>query len=311
MSFTQKKRLIVIVILVILPFALFALLEASENKTCRPYTEKELSLIRGSNNPNLIMGSGVVDLLINQKSAIGRELLGLGSRIESPKGIATVSLVINHLNQDLPLKPLRKTISQFLHDDKNNALSYYLNALLQEEEGNNQESLTQIKKGNTRIFNGYPKKRFHAIVKAGEMADCKKITIQRHALLNSLSTIVYIKARHLCQKLIERNGQEGQNACFLMGENLERASLTIVEKLNSLAIQKIALDGSTTNAVALNEIKNRRELALSCNGRKSGWEWIGEDKVPEDIDLKYTEIYLESGECAALEFLSDYLNRKE
>jgi hypothetical protein len=39
------------------------LLWASESITCKPYTEKELTSIKASNDANLIMGSGVVDLL--------------------------------------------------------------------------------------------------------------------------------------------------------------------------------------------------------------------------------------------------------
>src|SRR5271169_5897618 len=116
-------------------------LSASDNTICRPFTEKEINAIKASNNPNLIMGSGILDPLINPTSAVGKELLSLSSQIESPKGVATVTLIVNQLDNNLPLKPLRESIAHLLQDDKDNALSYYLNALLQEEDGKNQEAL--------------------------------------------------------------------------------------------------------------------------------------------------------------------------
>jgi hypothetical protein len=282
--------------------------------TCKSYTENELNLIKASSNPSLIMGAGIIDLVSNPSSTIGigQELLNLGSRIESPKGMATVSLIVYQLNRNYnsSLKPLREKITQLLRDDKDNALSYYLNALLRGEEVESQEALALIKNGNTKSFNSYPKQRFDAIVQAGKIAKCKKIQAQQYALLNSLSTSVFIKTRHLCQKLIESNDTEAKNACLVMGQNLERSSITIVDKLNSLGIQKIALDNSPSNATALTEIKNKKDRALNCDGRKPT-ELIPEADVTEDMDLKYDKIYLESGECSALEFLFEAVKQKK
>lgn len=283
-----------------------------ETITCKPYTEKELNLIKASSNPSLIMGAGIIDLVSNSSSTIGQELLNLGSRIESPKGMATVSLIVYQLNcnYNSSLKPLRENITQLLRDDKDNALSYYLNALLRGEEGESQEALALIKNGNTKSFNGYPKQRFDSIVEAGKTAKCKKIKAQQYALLNALSTSVFIKTRHLCQKLNESNDTEAKNACLLMGQNLERSSITIVDKLNSLGMQKIALDNSPSNATAITEIKNKKDRALNCDGRKPT-ELIPEADVTEDMDLEYDRIYLESGECSALEFLFEAVKQKK
>jgi len=303
--------------MIIISLILFSnALKASENDNCLPYTpeivsckiytEEELSSIRSSNNPNLIMGAGIVQLVISPKLTVGEELLNLSSKIESPKGIATISLSILQLNDDSPLKPYRENIIQLLLDDKENALSYYLNALLQEEEGRDQEAIALIKKGNTKILNTYPKQRFYAIIEAGKLAKCTKIQAQQYALRNSLSTSVYKKLRQLCQKLIASHGQEAKNACYLMGQNLEWSSLTIIEKLNSLAIQEKSLEDSSHTEVH-KKFKEKREQLLDCI---KSLDPIPETDVTEDADLKYDEIYLESGECSALKFLSNFVKQK-
>ncbi len=215
--------------------------------TCKPYTEKELNTIKTGSDPSLIMGAGIVDLFSNPLSTVGQELLNLGSRIESPKGMATVSLIVDQLNRNYnsSLKPLRENIIQLMRDDKDNALSYYLNALLQEEEGASQESLALIQKGNAKIITSYPKQRFHAIVEAGKIAKCEKIQAQRFALWNSFSTSVFIRSRKLCDNLVKANGQEAKKACFVMGQNLEHASITRV----CILMQKTHCASATEDAV--------------------------------------------------------------
>lgn len=281
---------------------------ASESTTCKPYTEKELTSIKASNDANSIMGAGVVDLLINPKSTTGKELLDLGSRIESPKRTATLSLIVYQLSHDSPLKPFREYILQLLQDDKENALPYYLNALLQQEEVGDSEALAQIKKGNTKVFNSYPKKRFTAIADAAERAKCGGIQARQYAFYNLPLTSTYIKLRHLCQKLSESSGQEAKNACFVMGQNLERASLTCIEKVNSLSIQKISLADIPSNATARAEIEKKRKQALACGERRSAD--ISESDVTEEADKQYYEIFFKSGESAAQDFLSEFVKRK-
>ncbi len=281
---------------------------ASESTTCKPYTEKELTSIKASHDTNLIMGAGVVDLLINPKSTAGKELLDLGSRTESPKRTATLSLIVYQLSHDSSLKPFREYILQLLRDDKGNAMPYYLNALLEQEEIGDSEALAQIEKGNAKIFNSYPKERFTAIADAAERAKCGEIQARQYAIGGLPLTSTYIKLRHLCQKLSEGSGQEAKKACFVMGQNLERGSLSCIEKVNSLSIQSNSLDDTPSNAAARAEIKKKREQALACGERRN--VDISESDVSEDAYKQYCEIFLKSGEAAAQDFLSDFVIQK-
>jgi hypothetical protein len=322
-SFRRKMKIksILLTFTVLLPLILISSsIEASDLEscqtytteiiTCKPYTVKELNSIKTSNKPGLIAGAGIVELVISSTSTVGRELLVLGSQMESPKGMATAVLIMNQLNNYLSLTSVRDDIAQLLQDDKENALPYYANALLLMEDGKGQESIAQINRGNAKQFNGYSKQRFHEIVEAGIKADCSKVQIQRHALGQALNTGLIIKSRKLCEKLTEANGPEAKKACLAMGNNLERSSITIVDRLNSLGIQRIALKGSPDSTTALNEIKNGREKAVTCDGKKPDM-WIPFSDVNEETDLKYDEIYLDSGECSALEFLSAFIKQKK
>jgi hypothetical protein len=299
------KILIVAISLVMLPNAVLC---AAKNTACKPYTEKDLNSIKASNDPNFIIGAGVVSILINPASTIGKELLDIGGRIESTKGVATTSLIVYQLSHDSPLKPFRENIRKLLQDDKDNALPYYLDALLQQEEVGDQEALVQIKKGNAKIFNSYPKQRFYSIVEAAKLAKCGEVRARQYAVSNLPITSTYVKLRHLCQKLVESNGEEARKACFLMGQNLERGSQTCIEKITSLGIQSNSLNDSPSNAAIRMEIKKKREQALACGKRGNGH--ISESDVTKDADLQYYEIFLKSGEAAAQDFLSDFVKRK-
>ncbi len=280
---------------------------SAEIITCKPYTANELNAIKASKQPELIAGAGIVELIISPTSTVGRELLALGSQTESPKGVATAALIMSQLNNDLSLKPLRANIAQLLKDDKENALPYYANALLLMEDGNRQESIAQIAEGNTKQFNGYSKQRFNEIVEAGIKADCSKVQIQRHALWQSFNTSLIFKSRKLCEKVTETNDSEAKKACAAMGQNLERSSITLIDKLQSLGIQKISLKGLPDNEARLSEINNRGEKVMNCPAR--GQVWLEAVDVTEEANLKYDEIFLDSGECSALEFLADYAKR--
>jgi hypothetical protein len=279
--------------------------------SCKPYKEKDLITIKASNRPGLIAGTGLVELVIRPTSTVGVELLFLASQKESPKGLATTALIINQLNNYLPLKPLKNNIEQLMHDDKDNALPFYADALVLMEDGKEQEALAQIKIGNTKKFNGYSKQRFYEIVDAGVKAGagCKKIEIQRHALWQSFNTGLLIKSRKLCEKLVASNEPQARKACAAMGQNLEESSITLVDHLNSLAIQRIAVNDLPDNETTLNEIKSRREKVMNYVGRV----WLDAEDVTEEVDLKFDEIFLDSGESAALDFLAAYakeINKK-
>lgn len=316
----MKIKSILLAFIVLLPlFLISPSIEASDLEssqtntteiiTCKSYTVKELNAIKASNNPALIEGAGIVELFISPTSTSGRELLAFGSQIEAPKGVATVSQIVYQLNRNYnsPLKPMRENILQLLRDDTENALPYYANAILLMEDGKGAESIAQLNKGNTKQFNGYSKQRFHEIVDAGVTADCSKIQIQRHALWQSFNTGLIINLRKLCEKLTESNGPEAKKACAAMGQNLEKSSITLIDQINSLAIQRIAVKDLPDNAAKLNEIKNRREKVMNCPAR--GQVWLEAEDVTEEADLKYDEIFLDSGECSALEFLADYAKR--
>lgn len=275
--------------------------------SCKPYKEKDLIAIKASNKPGFIAGAGLMELGINPNSPVVLDLLSLASEKESPKGLATTALIMNQLNNNLPLSSLKKNIELLIRDDKENALPYYANALLLMEESKVQESLAQIEIGNTKKFNGYSKQRFYEIVDAGVKtgAGCQKIEIQRHALWQSFNTGLIVKSRKLCKKLAEARELHAMPACAAMGQNLEKSSLALIDQLNSLAIQRIAVKDLPDNAAKLNEIKNRREKVMNYVGLVS----LDAADVTEDVDLKYDEIFLDSGEASALDFLADYAKR--
>lgn len=255
------------------------------------------------------MGAGIVNLVTDSTSSVGREFIELANRIESPKGIATISLIAYNLDpsRNLPLKLLKEDIAKLLQADKDNALSYYLNALLLQEEGADQKALAQIKKGNVYKFNGYPKQRFYAIAQVAEMAKCGGRLSREHAFWNSNSAAIYLKLRHLCQKLKKEYGQEAQDACMVMGKNLEATSLTCLEDLFSLAIQTESLNDSPSDDVTRSEIKKRRDVAFACGARTVD---IPETDVTEEVDKQYYEILLDKGEASAQKFIGDFANRK-
>lgn len=303
------------VLLLLVPFSTAVIASDIESRptytpdivSCKPYKEKDLITIKASNNPGLIAGAGLVELIMRPTSTVGFDLLSLASQKESPKGLATAALIIDQCSYK-PLKPLKDNIAQLMRDDKENALPYYADALLLMEDGKEQESLAQVKIGNTKKFNGYSKQRFYEIVDAGVKAGagCEKIEIQRHALWRSFNTGLIFKLRKICEKLTGTNEPQALKACEAMGQNLEESSITLVDKLQSLRIQAIASKGMRDNSAKLDEIKRRREKVLNCS---RGQVWLEAEDVTEEADLKYDEIFLDSGECSALEFLADYAKR--
>jgi|ERR1039457_5470180 hypothetical protein len=275
---------------------------------CKPYSKKQLESIKASRNPNLIAGAGAIDFLTNPASTVSKDFLAMGSRIESPKGAATVYLITFQLNQNLPLIPLKEHILELLHDDKENALPYYLNALLKQEKSKEKDALEQIKKGNEKTFNSYLKQRFYSTVKAAQIAKCSGNHARRHAIWNSVSDVITRKSRQLCRNLIKSNGQDARNACFLMGQKLEQGSLTCLGKVFGLVIQFDSFDDIPSNAAARMEIKKKWQSAYAC-GERRAWD-IEETDMTEVADLNFYEIYLEKGEAAAQEFLADSVKQR-
>ena len=318
-SFLRKMNMRQIFIIVIVTFiSLLGLLslEAFELDkyqpygNCKEFSEKELNSIRSSNKPALIMGAGIVSLANNSTSRVGMELLELSSRTESSKVVAAISLINYYLDPSraLPLNPLKEDIVRLLKDDNNNALSYYLNALLLQEEGECQKALDQIKKGNVHKFDCYPKQRFYAIVQAAEMAEWSGRLSRELAFWNSHSAPIYIKLRHLCRNMEKEYGQEAKDVCMVLGKNLETASLTCVENLLSLAIKTESLNDSPSDDVARSEIKKRRDIAFSCGGCTSD---VQEFDVTDKVDKKYYEILLDKGEVSAQKYIGDFVNQKQ
>ncbi len=312
-------RIVLFITVVSASFLCASPLKASESESCQPdrsltgnckqFSEKELGSIKASNDPVLMMGTGIIILASNPTSSIGRDILESASRIESPKGIATISLLAYNLDpsRNLPLKPFKEDIVRLLQDDKNNALSYYSNALLLQEEGADQIILSQIKKGNTYNFSGYPKQRFYALTQVAEMDKCGGRPSRELAFWNSNSAAIYLKLRHLCRNLKREYGQEAQDSCMAMGKNLEASSLTCLESLFSLAIQSESLNDSTSDDAIRSEIKKRRAIAFSCGARTVD---ISESDVTEGLDQQYYDILFVKGEAAAQEFIAVYVKRK-
>jgi len=275
---------------------------------CKPYSKKQLDSIKASNNPSLIAGAGALEFLTNPTSTEIKNLLTTGSRIESPKGPATVSLITFQLNQDLPLKPLKEDISELLQDDKENALSHYLNALLLQEESNDKEALSQIQKGNKNNYNGYVKERFYTDVDAALIANCSVKHARHFAIFASSTDVIPRKLRHLCRNIVKSFGQDARDACFIMGRKLEDGSLTCLGKIFSLNIQTDSLDDSLAATAVRTKIKKKWQSANAC-GEKRACD-VDETDVPEEADSRFYEIFLGKGEAAAQEFLADFVRQK-
>jgi hypothetical protein len=294
-------------------------LKASESDNCQPdrsltgncnqLSEKELGSIKASNNPTLLMGSGIMSLASNSTSGSGKDFLESASRIESPKGVATITLLNYNLDpsRSLPLGPFKENISKLLQDDKDNALSYYVNALLLHEENNDQKALDQIKKGNTHRFNGYTKQRFYAIAQVAETNNCGVRDAYELAFWNSHSAAIYLKLRRVCSDFKKELGQDAQDACMILGKNLESSSLTCLEGLFSLATQAESLNQTVPDGATRADIKKRRDVLFSCGARTVD---IQESDMTEEIVKRYYEIYLDKGEAAAQRFLNDIVNKK-
>lgn len=276
---------------------------------CKQLSEKELGSIKASNDPKLMMGNGIVNLASNPTSSIGKDFLESASRIESPKGAATITLFSYNLDpsRTLPLEPFKENIVGLLQNDKDNALSYYLNALLLHEEHADQRALDQIKKGNIRKFNDYSKQRFYAIAQTADMNGCGARQSRELAFWNSNSAAIYLKLRHLCRNLSKELGQDAQDTCMAMGKNLEASSLTCLESLFSLAMQSESLNQIASDDATRAEIKKRRDAAFACGARTAD---VSETDITDEIDKQYYEIYLARGEAAAQQFLNAVITRK-
>jgi hypothetical protein len=289
-------------------------LMASESENCQPdklnckqFSEKELASVRASNNPNLMMGIGLINLVSNPTSSIGTDFLKSASRIESPKGVATITLLNHSLDRSLPLEPLKENIASLIQDDKDNALSYYLNALLLREGRSDQKALEQIKKGNSYKFNGYTKERFYSIAKVTEMNTCGVRSARELAFWNSNSAATFLKLRFMCRDLKKEIGQDAQDACMVMGKNLEKSGSTCLESLFSLHIQSESLNQTTADDPIRAEIKKRRDVAFACGARTVD---IQESDMSDEIDKQYYDIYLDKGEAAAQQFLQTLSSKK-
>lgn len=314
----KTHRIAILLAVVSASFLWTSVVKAAEFENCQPdrlignckqFSEKELRSLRTSNDPNLMMGTGIVNLASDPTSSAGKDLLESASRIESPKGVATITLLNYNLDPSraLPLAPFKENIEKLLQDDKDNALSYYLNGLLLREEHADQIALDQIKKGNSYNFNGHSKQRFFAIAQVAEMNKCGVRQARELAFWNSNNAAFYLKLRHLCRDLKKELGQDAQDACMIMGKNLETSSLTCLESLFSLHMQSESLNQTTADDAIRVEIKKRRDVAFACGARTVD---IQESDMTAEIDKQYYEIYLDKGEAAAQQFLQTLSTKK-
>ena len=312
----MKKTVLFLIATFISAFLPISLKASEQDKSIKPefwnykgFLDEDLNSIRASKKPDLIMGAGIVSLASNPELQTGMELLSLASDMEFPKGMATISMVNNSLNQShqsqshgTHLKPLKEDIVSLIKDDKENALSYYLHALLLQEEGEDQRALDQIKKGNGYKFDGYTKQRFYAIIRAAEMANWSKQHSRQLALGNTNSSAIYITLRDLCLNLKKVFGQEAQDACMDMGIKLEESSFLCLDSIFSLTIQQNSLDNTVSDDLIRSKIKKRREAAFTCGGCSTIVERSG---VTDEVDRRYHEILLDEGEAAAQEYICD------
>lgn len=296
----------VIVVCMVSPGSLMA----TEEPGCKQFTDKEINFIKSSQNPKLLTGAGLIDL-IDPASGLSKEFLDSASRIESPKGLGTFSSIDFDFDRPWVESPLksstRENILKLVTDDKDNAQSYYVNAILQAETAGDKEAIKQIKIGNTKTFKTYSKQRFDAILDAAELAKCKGVQARQYAFSRFFVTNTYSKLRHLCRKLVKNNDQEAKNACYDMGKNLERGSLAFVEQLISLGIQSTAFGESPSDTSVLKEIKDKREKITDVMGRNAD---VSESDIPENIGLQYYQILLDKGEASAQDFIADYVKQK-
>ncbi len=283
--------------------------ERSLTENCKQFSEKESGQVKASNDSNLMMGAGIISLASNSTSSIGRDFLESASRIESPKGVATITLFNYNLDpsRSLPLATFKENIARLFQDDKDNALPYYLNGLLLGEQHDYQKALDQIRKGNIRKFTGYSKQRFYAIAQVAEKYKCGVRQARELAFWNSNNAAFYLKLRHLCRDLKKEIGQDAQDACMVMGKNLEASSLSCLESLFSLHMQSESLNQTTSDDAIRAEIKKRRDAAFACGARTVD---IQESDMTEEIDKQYYEIYFDKGEAAAQQFLQTLLIKK-
>jgi len=312
---TIVKILVTITLIIFLETTLMAAEITGVNPTncteCKPLSEKELQIIRNSQNPKLLTGAALIGCICTA-SDVSRTLLESASHIESPKGLATLSLIELEFDKpwiDSRLKSsVRESILNLLQDDKDNAQSYYLYALLQMEAVGDQEALSQMIKGNAKTFNSYSKQRFNAIVEAAETGKRSGIQARQCAFSFFDVTNIYLKLRHLCRKLIKGKGQAAKNACFVMGEKLEQGSLTFVEQFMALGVQNVALDDPTSASDASKAVKKKVDNIYAIINRGA---CISKADVPEDTLLHYYEILLNKGEASTLNYLCEFTKQNK
>jgi archaellin len=297
----MKSTQFLLAVLILIAFTMSSAF--AEDTTCKLYSTKELETIKESHNPSIITRAGIVELLINPESPNGKELLGMGSRLESPKGAATVAAIIIQMNWGPPTASLKEIIVQFSKTDKDNAFSYYLLALLKRSEGSDSDAFNKIRDGNSKKFNTYPGQRFDSIAQAAAMAHCSGTQSRQYAFWNSQSGTVYGKLRYLCQDLIKDYGPEAKAVCFAMGQKLERESLTFIEQFISLAIQSDAAPSANSH----DQIKKKRDDVNACMDRTDQLNQITDAQITEDAEKEFCRIFISKGECLAREYLVNFI----
>ena len=166
--------------------------------------------------------------------------------------------------------------------------------------------MAQIKKGNEFKANGYIKQRCDVALKSAEMAKWKKQQLHSFARLSSQNHTIHIKLRHLCRYLKKEFGQEAKEACVNLGKNLEEDSLTCMDRVTNLVIQSDALKDMATEDGNRSEIMERYNSERACG---ECTEVLQESDMPDDVDNKYYEIFLDKGELSVQKYLCDFVNQ--
>lgn len=278
------------------------------------FTQEELNTFRHSQNSRAIVGAGIQSDI---DGALGTELLEAASTRESSAGLALVSLIDRYIalqpketdEGSLPTN-LQSSIMKLLKTDPDNALSHYLAGYKLHLDKEDNESLLQLKEGNTKgRFTSYSTERFFAVVEAAESIGYPKFTARQHALTFFIPNEIYSTLFQLCKSLLkEDNKGDVGRECLRTGEKIEYAGHNASERLNGLIIQSIALSQSSDpeDIKRLAQISNKQKDVLKTGPQLLKLPFR---EIPETVWLQYFEIFFTKDEESAVTFLVDYHNK--
>jgi len=282
-----------------------------EYKKAIQFTAEEMNILRRSNNLHAVVGAGVQS---DPEEPIGTKLLELAAHGDSPSGLALVSLIDRYfalqseeMAEGSLSANLQSTSMRLLETRPENSLAYYLAAYKLHMDGQDDEALLLLRKGNELgRFTSYSTERFFAVVEAAESIGYTRFAARQHAANYFTRAKLYSKFMALCKALINSEQKEdSRKECLAMGAQIEMASYNTFEKLQGLIVQSIAVrESSDPKDVERMEliVKKQRE-ALTTSNQLLG---ISFRNIPEDIWLQYFDIFFGKNEKTAIEFMTDY-----